>query len=414
MSITRRTFLKRLEAAGIISIGVAPPSFLTRLASASEKERSTSDNGRILVLVQLAGGNDGLNTVVPFGDPEYQEARPGIGIPKQAVLQIDDYLGLHPQMTGFKELYDEGLLAIIQGVGYPNPNRSHFRSTDIWHSARPDVESTDEGWLGRALDLTVDRHMGKTPALSFGTNTLPLALVGSKVNVPTIRNLSEFQLRPGAGPEFNQNLRGQLIRELAAQEGSSGSDLDFLRQTSLAAMSTAERLQEITRGYKPAAEYPANGLAQKLKVVAQLIAGDLGTRIFFVSLDGFDTHSQQTGAHQALIEELSSAVRAFYVDLKGHHLEDRVLLTTYSEFGRRVKENGSLGTDHGAASQMFVVTPTGKGGQYGKHPSLTDLSQGDLKFHTDFRSVYATLLSKWLEFPSKAILGHDFPMIDFV
>lgn len=414
MLMNRRAFLKGLEAAGIITIGASPPLFLSRLASASETADTKSSNGRILVLVQLAGGNDGLNTVIPFGDPEYQNARPGIAISKQEVLQINDYLGLHPQMTGFKELYDEGMLAIIQGVGYPNPDRSHFRSTDIWHSARPDIEYTKDGWLGRALDLTLDQHVGAVPALSFGTDTLPLALLASRVNVPAVRDLAEYRLKLGSGSAADKDLRGRLIRELADRDGSSGSDLDFLRQTSLTAISSAERLKEITSAYTPAAEYPENGLAEKLKVVAQLIAGDLGTRIFFISLGGFDTHSRQAEAHQTLVGELSSAVRAFYSDLKGHHLDERVMLATYSEFGRRVKENGSLGTDHGAASQMFIVTPTGKGGTYGTHPSLTDLTQGDLKFHTDFRSVYATLLNKWLEFPSKSVLGQDFPTIDFV
>ena len=343
----------------------------------------------MLVLVQLAGGNDGLNTVIPFGDPEYAKARPGIGIPKQAVLKIDDQVGLHPQMTGFKSLYDEGLLSIIQGVGYPNPNRSHFRSTDIWHSARLDSEDTADGWLGRALDLTVDQHAGKVPALALGTDRLPLALVCNKLHVPTVKNLKEFHLQLGSGSESDRKLRGRLIHDLANQPAPAGSELDVLRKTTLTAVSTAKRLKEVTAAYKPAAKYPASGLANKLKTVAQLIAGDLGTRIFFVSLGGFDTHSKQAGAHQALLGELSAAVRALFSDLKGHRLQDRVLLATFSEFGRRVKENGSLGTDHGAASQMFVVTPSGRGGLIGKQPSLTDLSQGGLKFHTDFRSVYA-------------------------
>jgi uncharacterized protein (DUF1501 family) len=330
------------------------------------------------------------------------------------ILKIDGYLGLHPQTTGFKELYDEGALSIIQGVGYPNPNRSHFRSTDIWHSARPDVEYTKDGWLGRALDLTADRHAGKVPALALGTDRLPLALVSTKLNLPTVRNLTDYQLQLGSGPESDRKLRGRLIHDLADRPDPAGSELDFLRRTMLSAVSSAQRLKEVTAAYKPTAEYPNSGLADKLKTVAQLIAGDLGTRIFFVSLGGFDTHSQQAAAHQALLTELSAAVRAFYSDLKGHHLHDRVLLATYSEFGRRVKENGSLGTDHGAASQMFVVTPNGKGGLHGKHPSLTDLSQGDLKFHTDFRAVYATILENWLDLPSESVLGGKFAKVDLI
>jgi uncharacterized protein (DUF1501 family) len=414
MSTTRRTFLKQMGTAGIVSIGATPPAFLTQAAYAAEKQSEAAADGKVLVLVQLAGGNDGLNTVIPFGDPEYAKARPGIGIPKQAVLKIDDHLGLHPQMTGFKSLYDEGLLSIIQGVGYPNPNRSHFRSTDIWHSARPDTEYTEDGWLGRALDLTVEQHAGKVPALALGTDRLPLALVCNKLNVPTVKNLAKFQLQLGSGSESDRKLRERLIHDLADQPAPTGSELDFLRKTTLTAVSTAKRLKEVTAAYKPAMEYPTSGLANKLKTVAQLIASDLGTRIFFVSLGGFDTHAQQAGAHQSLLAELSAAVRAFFSDLKGHRLHDRVLLATYSEFGRRVKENGSLGTDHGAASQMFVVTPSGKSGLHGKHPSLTDLSQGDLKFQTDFRSVYATILSRWLELPSTPTLGREFPTLDFI
>jgi uncharacterized protein (DUF1501 family) len=239
-------------------------------------------------------------------------------------------------------------------------------------------------------------------------------LVCHKLNVPTVKSLKDYQLKLGSGSKSDRKLRGRLISDLSDQPAAAGSELDFLRKTTLNAVSTAKRLKEVTAAYKPAADYPNSRLATKLKTVAQLIAGDLGTRIFFVSLGGFDTHSKQAGAHQALLTELSGAVRAFFSDLKGHRLQDRVLLATYSEFGRRVKENGSLGTDHGAASQMFVVNPTGKGGLVGKHPSLTDLSQGDLKFHTDFRSVYATILSRWLEFPSTPVLGGKFTMLDFI
>jgi uncharacterized protein (DUF1501 family) len=414
MATTRRTFLTNVGAAGIVSLGATPPWFLTRAALATEKAEKPPTEKRILVLVQLAGGNDGLNTVIPYTDPEYQKARPGIGIGKDAVLKIGDDLGLHPQMTGFREIFDEGRLAVIQGVGYPNPNRSHFRSTDIWHSARPDVEYTEDGWLGRSLDLHAKRHAGKTPALALGTDRLPLALVCSKLSVPTVQNVREFQLQLGAGSVANRKLRRRLIGDLANRPSATGSDLDFLRKTTQTALTTARKLEKVTATYKPAAEYPGNGLGQKLKTVAQLIAGDFGTNIFFVSLGGFDTHSQQAGAHQGLLTELSSAIRAFYLDLKEHKLQDRVLLATYSEFGRRVKENGSLGTDHGAASQMFVVTPGDKGGLIGKHPSLTDLSQGDLKHHTDFRSVYATILDNWLDISSQSVLGHKFPAVDFV
>ena len=414
MTTTRRAFLQHLGAAGIVSIGSMPPGFLCRAALAAEQKKRESTKGRILVLVQLAGGNDGLNTVIPYDDDLYYKARPGIAVGKSAVLKTDNGLGLHPQMKGFKELYDDGVLAIVQGVGYPNPNRSHFRSMDIWHSARPNAEYTQDGWVGRALDQTLKQHQGQMPALALGMGKLPLALVSTKVTVPAVRNLSGYQLRVGPGPQPNKKLQRRLIGELADRPATAGSQLDFLRRTAVTAFSSAERLKQVTSSYKPAVPYPENELSRKLKVVAQMIAGELETRIFFVSLDGFDTHSKQQAAHQALLAELSSAVRAFYLDLKGHGLHERVLLSTFSEFGRRVKENGSLGTDHGAASQLFVVTPTGKAGVHGKHPSLTDLLQGDMKFHTDFRSVYATLLEKWLDIPSESVLNGKFATVDFV
>jgi uncharacterized protein (DUF1501 family) len=424
MSTNRRLFLQRLGAAGIVSLGISPPKFLSRAVWAAEagenKPPSKQTGARILVLVQMAGGNDGLNTVIPHSDPEYYKARPGIGIPKPAVLKINDELGLHPQMTGFKELYDEGRLAIVQGIGYPNPDRSHFRSMDIWHSARPDVEYTQDGWLGRGLDQTVAQHSGEMRAMALGTNRLPLALVGSKVNVPSISNLAGYHLELGIGPEANRKLQRRLMGEIADRQSSSGglaasaADLDFLRKTAITAFTSADKLKEVTASYKPAAPYPANGLGEKLKIVAQIIAGELGTRVVFVSLDGFDTHAQQAGSHQALLGELSSAIHAFFQDLKGHGVDERVVLATFSEFGRRVKENGSLGTDHGAASQVFIAGPTVKGGLFGKHPSLTDLVEGDLIFHTDFRSVYATLLSKVLDWPAETVLGGSFPTIGFV
>jgi len=417
MPSSRRAFLQQLGTAGIVSLGIAPPAFLSRAARAVEASATSSTSGRVLVLVQLAGGNDGLNTVIPHGDAEYYKARPGLGIPKGSVLKIDDLLGLHPQMTGFKELYDEGRLAIVQGVGYANPDRSHFRSMDIWHSARPDADYTKDGWLGRGLDLAAEQNSGALRAMALGTNRLPLALLSTTVNVPSVNDIAGYHLELGAGSEQNQKLKRRLMGEVADRTGPVGgtnSNLDFLRKTATTAYSSADKLKEIATSYKPAVAYPNNGLGEKLKIVAQIIAGDLGTRVIFVSLDGFDTHAQQAGAHQGLLAELSSAVRAFFQDLKGHKLDDRVILATFSEFGRRVKENGSLGTDHGAASQVFVAGAGVKGGLHGKHPSLTDLVEGDLQFHTDFRSIYATLLTKVLEWPAETVLGGKFPLVDFV
>lgn len=412
MGSSRRTFLKQVGT-GVVSLSALPPAFLTRAAVAADEQQNKQDQ-RVLVLVQLAGGNDGLNTVIPFGDDAYYKARPGIRIQQGAVLKLNDYLGLHPGMSGFKELYDQGQLSIIQGVGYPNPNRSHFRSTDIWHSARPDIQYTEDGWLGRALDHHVQRQPGGMPAMALGVERLPLALVSAKVNVPTVRDPQEFQLKLSGGSQIDQALRRRLVEQLASSSNPVSSDLDFLRQTAQTALSTSRKLEHANSAYQPAATYPATGLGEQLKTVARLITGELGIRIYFVSLGGFDTHSQQGPSHQNLLSELAGATKAFFEDLGEHKLADQVMLATYSEFGRRVDENGSLGTDHGAASQMFVVSGAGKAGLHGEHPSLTDLEQGDLKFHTDFRAVYATILDNWLNLPSEAVLSGKFEHLDFV
>ena len=361
MLIHRRNFLRASAAAGLVSLGGIPPQFLCRAALANESSSSNS-HGRVLVILQLEGGNDGLNTVIPFTDDEYYKARPGIAVARDSVLKLDDNLGLHPQLGGIKELYDEGMLAIVQGVGYPQQDRSHFRSMDIWQSASLDAAAPDRGWLGRALDLCDDQSEFDTPAVAIGLQRLPLALTAAKVNVPMIADIDGFRLRTGSGTE--SDARRELMRRLAEPNDGSPSELLFLQRVATTAYRTAERFGQLTREYRPAATYPGTQLANQLKLIAQMIGGELGTRIFFISLGGFDTHAQQSGAHQALLAELAAAIRAFYADLKGHGLHERVVLATYSEFGRRVKENGSLGTDHGAASQMFIVS-AGKGGLYG-------------------------------------------------
>ena len=410
MRLNRRLFLEQAGACGLLSLGVAPPALLSRMARAGEN----SANDRILVVVELAGGNDGLNTVIPYGDDVYHRSRPGIAIPQTNLLRIDDYLGLHPSLRELKDRYDNGSVAIVQGVGYPNPDRSHFRSMDIWHSAQPENESPQIGWLGAALDHDAQRRSGEMPALAIGSQERPLAVTAYDVNVPNVQSLEEYRLQPGAADAERAAARQRVLGQLADQQAPQGSDLEFLRRTTRTALQSARKIEEVLARGAGNIKYPATGLGQKLHAVSRVIASDLGTRIFFVSLGGFDTHSQQQGAHQGLLAELSGAVNAFFQDLEQQHLDERVLLVTFSEFGRRVHENGSLGTDHGAASQMFVMGPDTNGGLVGEHPSLNDLTQGDLKHHTDFRSVYATLLENWLQIPAEPVLGKQFPKLNFV
>ena len=320
-------------------------------------------------------------------------------------------MGLHPRLTGLREIYDEGRLAIVQGVGYAQPDRSHFRSMDIWQSAQPELETPRDGWLGRALEWQIDHAPSRAEGLTLGMDKLPLAFVSGRVSVPSMRRLEDFQLVNGRSPDSHRILQREALNRLTALEARRSSELEFLRRSTATALTSADRLKSLATTYKPTAEYPSTGLAARLKLIAQMIVAELPTRIYFVTLDGFDTHAQQEAGHAALLGELSGAIRAFERDLAGHGFGDQVMLSTFSEFGRRVAENGSLGTDHGAASVLFTVTP-GKAGFYGTHPSLTSLNDGDLEYSVDFRSVYATFL-QWLKIPAEPVLGAGYAPLGF-
>lgn len=401
MSTTRRQFLTQCGALGLVGFGGTPPWPL--LQAAEQAGDGAAD--RVLVVIQLAGGNDGLNTVVPYADDAYHKARPGIGLGAGGVLKLNDQLGFHPSMTGMKELFDEGHLQVVQGVGYPNPDRSHFRSMDIWHTANTQPRPGQDGWLGTAL--AKQPTTSDIPALTLGLQAAPWALQSSTVPVASIRDPREFSWQTGIRDKAaDRAFRDRILAAARPESSPAGSELEFVRRVSQTAYQTAERLQEVARNYQPATDYPSTQLGQRLRYIAQLINADLGVRVFFVSLDGFDTHSQQANAHQALLAELSNATQAFVRDMVHHKQWDRVALCTFSEFGRRVKENGSLGTDHGAASQLFVMAKD-QGGIVGEHPSLTDLEDGDLKFHTDFRSVYAAILDQWFQLDPSQVIGPE-------
>jgi len=397
----RRQFLTRtLKGASLVALNAIVPQFVSRTAQAAAADKDT-----ILVVLEMAGGNDGLNTVVPYADDLYHKARPTLRQVEKRVIRLDDHVGLHPGLRGLQSMWDQGQLAVVQGVGYPNPQRSHFESMDIWQSADP-RRTLKTGWLGRAT-TEFDHNSGGVPILHLGTASLPLALAGAAGGgAVTVNQANPFRLELGGGKVEQHKARRELLEALATapSEASEGDLVSFVQRRQLQTLTAVEQLRELLDGPN-AVPRQGSGLSQRLQLIAGLIAKGFGTRIFYVSLGGFDTHAAQGPAHETLLDDLSNAVGAFFRTLKANGHDHRVRLLTFSEFGRRVKENDSRGTDHGAGSCLFVAGPSVKGGVVGKHPSLADLDEGDLKFHTDFRSVYATLLDDWLGCDSKAVLG---------
>jgi uncharacterized protein (DUF1501 family) len=413
MSHTRREFL--ITGSGV-AVGALLPDVFRETAEAAPKSDRPGGRETVLVVIQLTGGNDGLNTVIPFNDPVYRSERPKLRQPAASVHKINGELALHPVMSGFSKLLEDSKLAIVQGVGYPNPNRSHFESMDIWHRASKS-KAERYGWIGRALP----KLGGPAAALHIGGGDGPLALFSATGHAPSLNSLKDYQLRLGAGPSAES--KRKLIERLAepsfpssslgTRAKSSNGLLDLVRSSARQTYKSSQQMRRVAKELqgKDAAGYPQTGLATRLKLMARLIDAGVPERVYYTSLEGFDTHAAQAKTQPNLLKELSDAVAAFEKDLKQHGHQKRVLVMTFSEFGRRVRENGSEGTDHGAASQMFLVGDAVKAGPIGRHPSLSDLVNGDLKFHTDFRSVYATILKNWLHVEPVPILGRKFPLL---
>ena len=409
MSPTRREFLRTSLAGGsLVTWGLSVPAFLSRTAAAAPAAHKPGAKDTILVVVQLSGGNDGLNTVIPYADDDYRKHRPTIGIARSGLKKINDHVGLHPSMEGLAGLLQDQALCVVQGVGYPNPSQSHFRSMDIWQTASTD-DNVTEGWVGRTL-----KGLPAVPAFHIaGQNEIsPLALAGAPTRVPSLTTLEDFQLRTTAASGTDQMMQRRVIEGVAHKGKGQPNLLDFVQRTAVNTYASSRRLREIGKNYQPKVAYPVSALANHLKLAAQLITADLGARIFYVSLDGFDTHASQQGTHAGLLQELSAAMTAFYKDMAARGHKDRILMMTFSEFGRRVKENGSRGTDHGTAAPMLLVGGKVKPGAVGAHPSLKELEFGNLKHHTDFRQVYAAVLDKWLGVSSKDVLGRTFKPVE--
>ncbi len=424
---TRRAFIGR--GITLASAAVTIPYFIqdTALGLPHAMLGLTSMPGvpedHVLVVVQLGGGNDGLNTVIPYADGTYYKARPGIGIPKDKIHRLGTAgVGLHPAMTGMKSLYDDGLLSLVQGVGYPNPNRSHFKSMDIWHTA--DTSATGNGWIGRYVDAeccgygkgesgkpdatATDAGAG-APVIAIGSEA-PLATQGQKSKPVSFDNADLFRW---TGSDVHRSLDepyDRINRRGSAAGVDAESNAGFLMRTALDAQLSSDQIRKAV-AQRSLVNYPQTDLSRQLSMVGAMIRAGLKTRVYYVTMGGFDTHAGQggeNGRHSQLLGQVAGALKAFNDDLKAQGNDGRVLTMTFSEFGRRVYQNASQGTDHGTASQMFLMGPMVKPGVLNDHPSLSDLDNGDLKYTTDFRAVYAGVLEGWLKGDPKKILDGNY------
>jgi uncharacterized protein (DUF1501 family) len=397
----RRNFL--LATASGLAVIANPDHVFARALAQTPLPGLPGSENRCLVLINLYGGNDGLNCVVPHGDDRYYQLRPGLAIDRNDVLAIDARIGLNPTMRSFKALYDRGTIAIVQGVGYPNPDHSHFRSTEIWQTAAPDrYEHT--GWLGRYFDEAElpRENLFKGVAVS---KALPEVLVSERTDIPAIPGLGEYDMMAD---------RDAVARKVFSQQAHDRSlpfaspYLAHVMEIEGDAQRSSEELPKLVAGYTTKASYPATGLGRSLALAAQIVGSNLGTKVIYVEHGSFDTHVSQKKTQDQLLMQFSDAIAAFYDDLAAHGNDRRVLTLTFSEFGRRIEENGSRGTDHGEASPLFVIGGGVKGGLYGGAPDLGATNMGNVRFTVDFRSVYATVLERWLGRPSATVLNGDF------
>lgn len=404
---TRREFFRWTgRGLGLIAFSRFAPDFLVQstLAQAPAPETGRS----ILVLVQLAGGNDGLNTVVPWEDPLYRELRPSLALTEAELINVAPHTALHASCAPLAEMLKEGRLGIVQAVGYPNPNRSHFRSTEIWETASDSGEFLSTGWVGRYLDNACSGTPdGADPLAVHISSETPQSFLSAQPH-------NTFGMNPNRRGSRRASGDAKLLETLAACDEHDHGNAGFLRQTLMDALVAEKKVQRTIANYRPSAAYPATPFSQSLRNVAGLIAAGLPTRVYFVSLGGFDTHSNQRNRHATLLTQLSDGLAAFQKDIEAKRLGDQVLTMTFSEFGRRPGENESGGTDHGTAAPLFVMGTRVKAGVHGTAPDL-DVGRGrDLEFTTDFRSVYATVLDRWLGCPSEEILGEEFETLSFL
>lgn len=398
--LNRRRFL---QVGSLASAAMMMPKFLKAL----ERGHLVPPGNKVLVIIQLSGGNDGLNTIIPYRNDIYYKARPSLGIKREAALSLNDELGIHPALKGLKALYDDGSLGILNNVGYPNPDRSHFRSMDIWHSASQSNEYWSDGWIGRYLDAQCKGCDKPTQALEID-DTLSLALKGD--NDKGLAMTDPARLYGTSNDKYFADL---------LKQHTSGNDhhnnADYLYKTMGETISSAAYIQQQFKTYKSSAPYPNTELGRNLRTIANLVMSDINTKVYYVSHGSFDTHVNQQDQQARLFGQLSDALTVFTDDLKNNHRFEDVVVMTFSEFGRRVSQNASGGTDHGTANNMFLVGGGLKQpGLINSGPDLLNLKDGDLQYQVDFKSVYATLLSGWLGADDKAILKAEYPHLSFV
>ncbi len=389
MFSTRRRFLQASAAS----------TFASRLPWPLAAAAETTKEAAVLIVIELQGGNDGLNTLISTQDPEYRRLRPQLAIPADSTLTVNPECGLHPQLRGFAELLERGQLGIVTNVGYDQPNRSHFESMDIWHTCLRGDQRRGDGWLGRWLQESPTAP-GSLAALHLGDQQLPLALRSHAHPVPSIRSQEQFRLQAPNAEKLQQELLSA-----AAPQPSSDDLLGFVRSSTSTALQTSQRIQEIGRRSTTGTSWPEGPLSLKLQTISGLIRAGLETSVYYVSLGGFDTHAQQPDAHARLLRQLGDGVAALMNDLQDAGQADRVLVMCFSEFGRRVAENASEGTDHGTAGPVFLIGNRVLPGLTGTLPDLQQLVDGDLQYNTDFREVYADLLQNWFRTDSDLILA---------
>jgi len=397
--ITRRDALK---TGGMIAVGMMAPSWLSAITKSDMMRESKTGNkpdpGTILVVCQFSGGNDGLNTVVPYTDAQYKKLRPTLNLADKA-LHVNESIGLHPSMGPLLDLYKKGRVAIVQGVGYPNPTRSHFRSMDIWQSASPDLKFPT-GWIGRYMDMELANHGGTlNPVVGLGLSTeKPRALAAEHASIPCFASLTDIQGMVGDAD------MEKMLRQI---QGGASNDPSarVIQQANNSAFDAMAILRDRLSKFKPTQNYGDGPFGQGFKQIANLVATSPQTRVIYFSAGGFDTHARQIESHEKLLGGFSQAVSAFQSEIEALGMAEKVVVLVFSEFGRRSYENASGGTDHGAAAPMFLIGKKVKGGIYGKNPDLLNLDDGDVKFSTDFRQVYAATLDEWMGADSGKILG---------